>query len=270
MGGRGPPRGRPRSAEVGVWTFDLNTGRTETVGPYGRILLGRDTAPNFSFPNYEAFLEIVHPADRERIAGSVDRNRNSPRFEDEFRVVSPDGGTRWVLSRSRVVPDRAGGRGRVVGVVMDVTARREAARRREQLDALTEAGLSRLGLDDMLEELLQRVVALLASDSAVILLLERDGRLRVRASVGLEQDVATALTVPIGEGFAGRMAATGQGPGNRSRDDGRGDGGPPRYGVAIPPWRAPRRRRADDRRAPRRTSRRSNRRGRAAGAADGG
>jgi len=74
------------------------------------------------------------------------------------------------------------------------------------LEAVTDTALAHLGLDELLDELLVRVRALLGTDTAAILLLE--GReLVARAAKGLEQEVERRVRIPVGVGFAGRVAA---------------------------------------------------------------
>jgi PAS domain S-box-containing protein len=75
------------------------------------------------------------------------------------------------------------------------------------LAGITEAGLSVLRLDDMLHELIRRVVASTGAAAGIILLLEGD-RLVARAAVGLDPEVVGHVET-LGQGFAGRIAATG-------------------------------------------------------------
>lgn len=81
----------------------------------------------------------------------------------------------------------------------------------EQLRALyqlSDPGLSELGLDELLEELLDRVRDALDVDTVAILLLDRDANeLVARAARGLEEEVERGVRIPIGKGFAGRIAA---------------------------------------------------------------
>jgi serine phosphatase RsbU (regulator of sigma subunit)/anti-sigma regulatory factor (Ser/Thr protein kinase) len=74
---------------------------------------------------------------------------------------------------------------------------------------VTESDLAFLDLEDLLNELLDRVVDILAVDTSAILLVEDDGRtLHARAAKGLEEEVEQGFRLPIGRGFAGRVAAT--------------------------------------------------------------
>ena len=87
-------------------------------------------------------------------------------------------------------------------------AEREARMRLERLEAVTDAALGYLELDELLAELLARTRELLETDTAAVLLLDETGReLVARAAVGLEEEVAQSIRIPVGEGFAGRIAA---------------------------------------------------------------
>ena len=77
------------------------------------------------------------------------------------------------------------------------------------LQRITDAALSYLPLEGLLTELLDRVVAILDVDTAAILLLEDDDTTLVpRAAKGLEEEVERGIRIPVGRGFAGRIAAT--------------------------------------------------------------
>jgi len=78
-----------------------------------------------------------------------------------------------------------------------------------RLHALTDATLSRLDVDDLLTELLNRVREILGADTAAVLLLDEPSQeLVARAACGIEEEVREGVRVPIGAGFAGRIAAT--------------------------------------------------------------
>jgi serine phosphatase RsbU (regulator of sigma subunit)/anti-sigma regulatory factor (Ser/Thr protein kinase) len=90
-----------------------------------------------------------------------------------------------------------------------VAAAAEALARLGDVQRVTEAALAYLDLEDLLNELLTRVREILHVDTAAILLVEDDGRtLAARAAKGLEEEVERGFRLPIGRGFAGRVAAT--------------------------------------------------------------
>ena len=86
---------------------------------------------------------------------------------------------------------------------------RIAADRLRDLQTITDAALAYLPLETLLEELLGRVTDILGVDTAAILLLEDDDTTLVpRAAKGLEEEVERRVRIPVGRGFAGRIAAT--------------------------------------------------------------
>jgi signal transduction histidine kinase len=87
-------------------------------------------------------------------------------------------------------------------------AEREARLRLERLESVTDAALGYLELDELLAELLARTRDLLNTDTAAVLLLdEQENGLVARAAVGLEEEVERGIRIPVGGGFAGRIAA---------------------------------------------------------------
>jgi sigma-B regulation protein RsbU (phosphoserine phosphatase) len=74
--------------------------------------------------------------------------------------------------------------------------------------SLTDGALSRLGADELLATLLDRVRSILDADTAAVLLLDSSGRqLIATAASGLEEEVSQGVRIPVGRGFAGRIAA---------------------------------------------------------------
>ena len=87
-------------------------------------------------------------------------------------------------------------------------AEREARMRLERLESVTDAALGYLELDELLAELLSRTREVLDTDTAAVLLLNEAGtELVARAAVGLEEEVEQGVRIPVGGGFAGRIAA---------------------------------------------------------------
>ena len=94
-------------------------------------------------------------------------------------------------------------------------AERDARRRAEAalaelraLQELSDAALAHLEIDDMLPEVLDRLRTALGVDTAAILLLDPESdELVARAARGLEEEVERGVRIPVGGGFAGRIAA---------------------------------------------------------------
>jgi signal transduction histidine kinase len=87
-------------------------------------------------------------------------------------------------------------------------AEREASERLHKLLLVTDAALSHLSLNALLDELLLRIRDILEADTAAFLMLdEATGELIARAAKGIEEEVEAGVRIPLGRGFAGRIAA---------------------------------------------------------------
>jgi phosphoserine phosphatase RsbU/P len=80
--------------------------------------------------------------------------------------------------------------------------------RLRDIQTITDTALSRLDDQDFLAELVERVKAVLGTDTAAVLLLDRSsGSLTATAAAGVEEEVHQGVRIPVGRGFAGRIAA---------------------------------------------------------------
>jgi PAS domain-containing protein len=86
---------------MGTWSWDTTTGRVEwdaaTEALYG---LEPGTFPG----TYEAYLERLHPEDRESAVRRIDRSLGGGGMHRiQHRTVRPDGAVRWIEGWGRVV-----------------------------------------------------------------------------------------------------------------------------------------------------------------------
>ncbi len=113
------------AAEAGTWDWNLETGAVVWSEMCCR-LFGVDSA---SFkPSYRAWLERIHPDDRETTDRAIRQvvDRRCGDLELRFRVLHPGRGERWIQALGRVVFDRKGVPTRMRGVSIDTTARHRA------------------------------------------------------------------------------------------------------------------------------------------------
>jgi putative methionine-R-sulfoxide reductase with GAF domain len=91
------------------------------------------------------------------------------------------------------------------------TSRAGSEEKLRRLQVVTDGALSQLGVEDLLDELLERTRELLRADTAAVLLLDPTGtELIATAASGLEQEVRQGVRLPVGHGFAGSVAARGE------------------------------------------------------------
>jgi signal transduction histidine kinase len=87
-------------------------------------------------------------------------------------------------------------------------AERRARQRVEHVQAVTDVALAHLELDDLFAVLLPRIRDILKADTCAVLLVDEDaGELVARAAIGIEEEVERGVRIPLGRGFAGRIAA---------------------------------------------------------------
>jgi len=81
--------------------------------------------------------------------------------------------------------------------------------RLRDIEAVTDAALSRLDEQSLLRALVERVKRVLQADTAAVLLLDQSaGQLVATAASGIEEEVRQGVRIPLGAGFAGRVAAS--------------------------------------------------------------
>jgi phosphoserine phosphatase RsbU/P len=79
------------------------------------------------------------------------------------------------------------------------------------IQSITDAALSALDPQSFLDALVERAKKALGADTAAVLLLDRpSGHLIATAASGLEEEVQQGVRIPLGRGFAGRIAQEGR------------------------------------------------------------
>ena len=113
-----------------IWLRDAETHRLLYLSPSFRDLFGRPVQSAYDDP--DSMLAAIHPEDRRRVADSTPLQAEAG-CERSYRIVRPDGSTRWVRERVFGKRDARGRVTRIVGVIADVSAERQAL---EQAGAL--------------------------------------------------------------------------------------------------------------------------------------
>ena len=114
-----------RIAHLGNWHWNIETNELAWSDEVYRIF---GLLPQEFGATYDAFLESVHPEDREAVKEAVNRSLADPSvyYRVEHRVVRPDGSERIVHEQGEVTFDDGGRAIRMIGTVLDITERKEA------------------------------------------------------------------------------------------------------------------------------------------------
>ena len=109
------------AADVGIWDHDFITGVQQwseiQEAQYGLL-------PGTFGGTFEAFVERIHPDDRESMLDTIGKAMKSGAdFMVHHRTLRPDGAVRWLSGAGRVLLGEHGEPARAVGITQDVTER---------------------------------------------------------------------------------------------------------------------------------------------------
>ncbi len=109
----------------GFWFTQLNPVRILYVSPAVEKVWGLP-AENF-YQDESIWFKAIHPEDQPRVhaAWEACAGGQSPHYEEEYRVIQPDGSVRWVLDSGTPIRNEAGEIVRLSGLARDVTERRQ-------------------------------------------------------------------------------------------------------------------------------------------------
>jgi PAS domain S-box-containing protein len=146
------------SADLGLWEWDVNKDEL-WVMPTRRAQLGFSISGKITS---EDFASRWHPDDRDHIRQALnDAIKGGKDYQSEFRIILENGTVRWISARGRVQVDEEGKPMRLLGVSVDITARKQAELQGQQQR-------------DELEQLRQQKTALLEKEVAERARLERE------------------------------------------------------------------------------------------------
>lgn len=163
------------AAQLGLWAWDIAQDEIWATNK-ARELLGFTQAERLDF---NRFLNSLHPADRDAVSRAVANAMNGDgMFESEYRVLRQDGRTLWIAASGRVEFNASSKAVRMLGVSIDITARKqaeaEAERQRAELAHL--ARVSTMGelAASVAHELNQPLGAILSNAEAAEMFLNQN------------------------------------------------------------------------------------------------
>ena len=104
------------------WVTDPSKSRVDYVSPGFERVWGGARETLYASPG--AWFEAIHQEDRERVRRAAYSRQLTGQYDEEYRVIRPDGSVRWVHDRAFPVKNAAGGVERIVGIAEDITERK--------------------------------------------------------------------------------------------------------------------------------------------------
>ena len=155
------------AVNLGIWEWHLATNEIWATNAR-RAVVGWPSTGKITF---EDFITQVHPEDRSRIRQTInDAIRDGKDYESEYRLVLPDGIVRWMSTRGSIHFDSAGRASRLLGISIDITARKQAEldaqRDRAELSHLSRVALMGEMSASIAHELNQPLAGILSNAAA--------------------------------------------------------------------------------------------------------
>lgn len=114
------------SGQIGDWDLDLIKGTSRRSLRHDQCFGYTEPIPEADW-SFDAFIQHIHSEDRARVKADFLQAANDlQNLQHEFRVVWPDGSVHWLASRGSVYRKTEGKATRILGIVMDITRRKQA------------------------------------------------------------------------------------------------------------------------------------------------
>jgi PAS domain S-box-containing protein len=169
-----------RLSHTGSWACNIATGEMIHSSEEHHRLFGLDPEMG-GIPSFEEFYRRIHPEDRDRASDNLERAIRAGRdVEEHFRIVLPEGTTRYMYGIGHPALKPSGDTGEYLGIVMDVTERTRAAALRDGESRILELIARDAPLEEILDKLVRVVEAQFAGLLCSVLLLDEDGQRSAR------------------------------------------------------------------------------------------
>ncbi|HVY70818.1 MAG TPA: PAS domain S-box protein, partial [Verrucomicrobiae bacterium] len=120
------------------WIMDPREPKMLYVSPAYERIWGRPSTGLLASP--ESWLEAVHPLDRQRVSDAAREKQTAGTYDEEYRIVRPNGEVRWIHDRAFPVRDGNGIVYRVVGTAEDITQRKKLEEQFQQAQKMESIG----------------------------------------------------------------------------------------------------------------------------------
>ncbi|HLC21959.1 MAG TPA: PAS domain S-box protein, partial [Candidatus Methylomirabilis sp.] len=106
------------------WMTDPDKGQMLYVSPGYETIWGRTCESLYQSPL--TWVDTIHPEDRDRVLAAALAKQALGEYDEEYRIVRPDGAMRWIRDRAFPVRDQTGEVHRIAGIAEDITERKRA------------------------------------------------------------------------------------------------------------------------------------------------
>jgi PAS domain S-box-containing protein len=120
------------------WMVTPDIAKMLYISPGYEQVWGRTCASLYEDPR--SFIEAIPPDERDGFLAAVERRKTGDRFDQEYRIIRPDGAVRWIWDRGVPIRDATGQIISFVGVAQDITDRKHLEGQLSQAHKLESIG----------------------------------------------------------------------------------------------------------------------------------
>ena len=200
------------------WLLDAETKKVVAVNRAYETVTGRSLESIATNPS--SYEDLIYAVDRAHVLAKLENAVHSGHFDEEFRIVRPDGELRWVWVKASPVRSSDDVIRQLYGTAQDITAKKladaqvaehlvaaEAARAEAEsagaeAEALRRATLAltqNLRMDAVLDTLLQTLLQIVTYDAASVILTEENERLFVAREAPPPTGYRPVVTLEAGD-----------------------------------------------------------------------
>ena len=121
------------------WLTEVGKNQILYISPGYEAIWGRTCSALYASPR--DWINAIHPEDRDRVLEAAMTKQAAGTYDEEYRIVRPDGNVRWIRDQAFPVRDAAGQVVRVAGVAEDITERRHLEAQLRQTQKMESIGL---------------------------------------------------------------------------------------------------------------------------------
>ena len=110
------------------WITSPNMIQVIYISPAYQQIWGRTCESLYENP--ESWLDALYLDDRERVRAAFEKGARGE-YDEEYRVIRPDGSIRWIRHRAFPVRDGSGEVKRIIGLAQDITEKKKLAQESE-------------------------------------------------------------------------------------------------------------------------------------------
>ena len=122
---------------IGIWDWNVKTNEVIWNDNHFRLL---GLEPETLTASYQRWRDRVHPEDVERIEQTLlDALAQHANFEGEYRAIYPNGKVHWLMGKGRGIYNEAGEPVRMLGVIIDISERKQAEAALQESEARFQA-----------------------------------------------------------------------------------------------------------------------------------